>query len=91
MKEINKEENIILGSFENDEWKSISEIEAKKKYFQDIAKNTHLKNKRINIRLSEKILNDIKAKSLEEGIPYQTLITSILHKYTSGKLVEKSN
>ena len=91
MKEINKEEKIILGSYENDEWKSISELEAKKKYFHDIAQNTHLKNKRINIRLPEKILNDIKARSLEEGIPYQTLITSILHKFTSGKLVEKSN
>ena len=91
MKNINKEENDILDSFEKDEWRSVSELEAKKKYFQEIAQNTHLKNKRINIRLSEKILNELKARSLEEGIPYQTLITSILHKFTSGKLVEKSN
>jgi predicted DNA binding CopG/RHH family protein len=91
MKNIKNEENQILDSFEQDEWRSVSELEAKKKYFKEIAQNTHFKNKRINIRLSEKILNELKARSLEEGIPYQTLITSILHKFTSGKLVEKSN
>ena len=91
MKTLNKEEKSILESFDNEEWKSVSEIEVQKKYMAEIAKNTHLKNKRINIRLSEKILNELKAKSLEEGVPYQTLITSILHKYTTGKLVDKSN
>ncbi len=91
MKELNKEEKAILESFDNEEWNSISELEAKKKYYRSIAQNTHLKKRRINIRLSEKILNELKAKSLEEGIPYQTLITSILHKYTTGKLIEKSN
>jgi predicted DNA binding CopG/RHH family protein len=89
MSKINNEEQKILDSYENEEWESVSEIDAKKEYYLNIAKNTHLKNKRINIRLSEKILNDLKAKSLEEGIPYQSLITSILHKFTSGRLVEK--
>ena len=90
MNRLEKEEKNILESYENDEWKSISELEAHKKHYLNIAKSTRLKNKRVNIRLSEKIINELKAKSLEEGIPYQTLITSILHKYTSGKLVEKS-
>jgi predicted DNA binding CopG/RHH family protein len=90
MKELTKEEQDILSSFEKTEWESISELEARKQYYQTIASNTHLKNKRVNIRLSEKILNELKAKSLEEGIPYQTLIASILHKFTSGKLTEKS-
>ena len=91
MAKLDKEEKTILESFEKEEWKSTPDLKAKQKYYSAIAKNTHLKNKRINIRLSEKILNDLKAKSLEEGIPYQTLISSILHKFTSGKLVEKSN
>jgi predicted DNA binding CopG/RHH family protein len=91
MAKLDKDEKSILESYENEEWESTSELETKQKYYSSIAKNTHLKNKRINIRLSEKILNDLKAKSLEEGIPYQTLISSILHKFTSGKLVEKSN
>jgi predicted DNA binding CopG/RHH family protein len=89
MKAINNEEKNILKSYEKEEWKSISELESRKRYYRDIAHRTHLKNRRINIRLSEKILNELKAKSLEEGIPYQTLIASILHKFTSGKLVEK--
>ena len=91
MSKLNKEEQSILESYEKGEWESTEEINKKQKYYSSVAKNTHLKNKRINIRLSEKILNDLKSKSLEEGIPYQTLISSILHKYTSGKLVEKSN
>ena len=91
MAKLDKEEKSILESYENEEWESTAEFKAKQKYYSSIAKSTHLKNKRINIRLSEKILNDLKAKSLEEGIPYQTLISSILHKFTSGKLVEKSN
>jgi predicted DNA binding CopG/RHH family protein len=47
-----------------------------------------LKNRRINIRLSEKDLLNLKAKSLEEGLPYQTLVASIIHKYVSGKFRE---
>ena len=49
------------------------------------AKNAFKKNKRINIRISEKDLNRLKAKSLEEGVPYQTLVSSLIHKYVSGK------
>ncbi|MDR3665442.1 MAG: hypothetical protein P4L35_01245, partial [Ignavibacteriaceae bacterium] len=59
-----------------------------KNEYQQIARNTAAKNKRINIRLSEKDLANLKAKSLEEGMPYQTLIASIIHKYISGKFKE---
>jgi predicted DNA binding CopG/RHH family protein len=88
MKKIEKKENEILKSFENDEWKSIKKLENKKEDYSKYAKNTAAKNKRINIRLSEKVLAEIKAKSLEEGIPYQTLIASIIHKYVNGKFKE---
>ncbi len=47
---------------------------------------THGKNKRINIRIAAKNLEEIQKKALEEGVPYQTLISSILHKYASGRL-----
>jgi len=47
------------------------------------------KNKTMNIRVNEVDLNSLKARALEEGIPYQTLVTSILHKYVTGKLMEK--
>jgi len=82
-------EKDILESFERDEWVSIENLEETKEAYARYARNTILKNKRINIRISEKDFMDIKTKSLEEGIPYQTLISSIIHKYVSGKLVEK--
>lgn len=82
-------EKEILESYENDEWKSTSDIESDKKKYSQIARNTILKNKRINIRISERDLTKLKSKSVEEGLPYQTLISSILHKYISGKLIEQ--
>lgn len=53
------------------------------------ARATAIKDKRVNIRLSSVDLLDIQAKALEEGMPYQTLIASVLHKYVTGKLAEK--
>ncbi len=88
MDKLDKYEKDILASYENDEWVQAKDSEDVKKRFAEYAKNTFKKNKRINIRISEKDLADLKVKSLEEGMPYQTLISSILHKYLSGKLVE---
>lgn len=81
-------EKDILESYERDEWISIDNLEEKKEEYAQYARNTFLKNKRINVRISEKDFIDLKTKSFEEGIPYQTLIASIVHKYVSGKLVE---
>ncbi|MDR2428800.1 MAG: hypothetical protein LBD62_03230 [Candidatus Margulisbacteria bacterium] len=49
------------------------------------------KTKNINIRISENDLTRVKQKSAEEGLPYQTLISSIIHKYISGRLVEENS
>ena len=54
------------------------------------ARATAIKDKRVNIRLSTSDLRDIQVRALEEGIPYQTLIASILHKYVTGKLTERT-
>lgn len=54
------------------------------------ARATAIKDKRVNIRLSSVDLLDIQARALEEGLPYQTLIASVLHKYATGKLAEKA-
>lgn len=86
---LDKEEQELLESFENDEWQPIKNMEKEIKKHREYAKNTFLKNKRINIRISEKDLDSIQRKALEEGIPYQTLISSVLHKYVNGKLVDK--
>lgn len=85
---LDKEEKELLESYEKDEWKSIKDFEKKKLESQRYAVNTSAKNKRINISLSEKDLTNLKAKSLEEGMPYQTLVASIIHKYISGKFKE---
>jgi len=89
MDKFNSYEKDILKSYERDEWVSVDNLEEKKKEYAQYAKSTFLKNKRINIRISEKDFIDIKKRSLEEGLPYQTLISSIIHKYVSGKLIEK--
>jgi predicted DNA binding CopG/RHH family protein len=88
MKRIDNEEKELLKSYDRAEWISTDNFQEQKKRYQRYARNTLLKNKRINIRLSERDLINIKAKSLEEGIPYQSLISSVLHKYLTGRLVE---
>lgn len=79
---LDKEEKEIMESFERDEWKSVDE----QKSFKEAAKKSLRKSKRINIRLTEKDYHDIQVKAMEEGIPYQTLISSIIHKYNRGEL-----
>ena len=59
-----------------------------KKQFKTAAKNTLLKDQRMNIRIAQRDLEGLKTKALEEGMPYQTLVASILHKYITGKLKE---
>jgi predicted DNA binding CopG/RHH family protein len=80
---LSNEEKEILNAFEKGSLKSIpnlkSEIERHRKY----AKNTLVKNKRINIRISERDLIRLQRAAIKEGIPYQTLISSILHKHAA--------
>ncbi len=76
----------MLEQLERDEWQStISSPDDLKKY-QAAAKSTLKKDKRVNIRISERDLSSIQKIALEEGIPYQTLISSVLHKYVNKKI-----
>ncbi len=77
---LTKEEQKILDEVERGEWKSIPNFKEEKKRFQQVARNTLNKTRNINIRLSERDLSRLKRKAAEEGIPYQTLASSILHK-----------
>lgn len=79
----------LLASFENEEWQSVKNIQEQAAQYQAYARATFRKVKRINIRISEKDLLDLQKRALREGIPYQTLISSVLHKYVSGTLAEK--
>ena len=83
-----KEEKELLNSFGRGEWKSIKNLSSVKKHFQEIARETLRKDKRINIRLSQKDLEGIQAKAAREGMPYQTLISSIIHKFVLGGFKE---
>lgn len=79
----------VLGAFEAGQLKPIaSKVELQR--MRAAARATATKDKRVNIRLSSVDLLGIQAKALEEGLPYQTLIASVLHKYVTGKLAEKS-
>ncbi len=80
-----KELDEIETALEKGELQSVTNLEQEKKRLQQIARNTLNKTKNINIRLSERDLYRLKAKAIEEGIPYQTLASSILHKSTATK------
>ncbi len=82
-----KEEKEILDAIENDRWELVKPKRAELDYYADIARNTFKKDQRMNIRISRADLSRIKAKAAEEGIPYQTLVASIIHKYASGNLL----
>ena len=86
---LDKEESDLMKSLENDEWQSVKDLKQQKKAAVEAARNTLIKDKRINLRLSQKDYHEIQIKAVEEGIPYQTLISSIIHKYLNGSLLPK--
>lgn len=85
---LSKEEKELLKSVENEEWKSIPNFEKNKNRFQEIAKATIRKDKRINIRISQRVLMELKRQAYHEGLPYQTYVASILHKFVNGRYTE---
>jgi len=87
---LSKEEKELLKSVESGEWETIPDAKSELKRYQAIAKNNLKKDERINIRLASKDLMSIQKKAMQEGLPYQTLIASILHKYVTGKLISES-
>jgi len=86
---LDDEEKEILGSYDRGEWRTAKNQEQEMKRLGEYARNTLRKDKRINIRMSSKDLDQVQAIAAEEGIPYQTLLSSIIHKYVSGRLIEK--
>src|SRR6266581_8700638 len=83
-----KYEEDILTSFERGEWQSVPNLKKEIARYAASAAATLTKDKRINIRLSSRDLEDVQTRAAEEGMPYQTLIASVLHKYVSGRLIE---
>lgn len=88
---LSKQERNIRSSVEAGQWKSVRGVKAKKKRYQEYAMATFRKDKRVNIRISNKDLAEIQKRAVEEGLPYQTLISSVLHKFVNRRLVEKKS
>ena len=86
---LDRQEAEFLDSYEAGEWRTIEGWEKEAMRYQEYARAAFQKDRRVNIRISSRDLEEIQKKALEEGIPYQTLIASILHKYVSGWLVER--
>ena len=86
---LQKDELELLASYEAEEWKSMKKLKEQKEQYLIYARATFRKDKRINIRISEKDLLDLQKRAIRQGIPYQTLLSSVLHKYASGILTEK--
>jgi predicted DNA binding CopG/RHH family protein len=88
MKKLDRYERGILNSYDKGDLLSVRPTKAQLGAFRVAARATFIKNRRVNIRLSAADLMDIQARAHEEGVPYQTLIASVLHKYVSGRLHE---
>ena len=87
---LDQEEKDLMESIEREEWRSVKNIKQEKDKAIAAARNTLKKDKRINLRLTQKDYRQIQIKAIEEGIPYQTLISSIVHKYLNGSLTPRS-
>ncbi len=88
MKYLDEEEKELIKSFNRGEWKSLKKKE-QKKYVKAAKENVEMM-KRINIQLTLKDYNRIKIRAMEEGIPFQTYISKIIHRYNKGELSSKS-
>ena len=85
---LKKDEKQLLESLEAGEWESVPQLRSEIRKHGQYAKNTMRKDKRVNIRISSRDLEQLQTMAMEDGIPYQTLMSSILHRFLTGKLAE---
>jgi predicted DNA binding CopG/RHH family protein len=88
MDDLTKDERELLKSVESGDWRSVKDRDRQIAKYRTFAAATFKKDRRINIRISSSDLAALQKRALQEGIPYQTLVASILHKYVSGRLRE---
>ena len=84
-------EERISKDYDKGRFKSVASSKAELKRFKEAARATFIKDRRVNVRLSSPDLMDIQTRAAEEGVPYQTLIASVLHKFVTGRFTEKSS
>lgn len=85
---LEEEERDLVESIERGEWESVKNLKAEIQKHQEYARNTLRKDKRVNIRISARDLESLQTKAVEDGIPYQTLMASVLHRFVAGRLKE---
>ena len=85
------EEKELIASVERGEWKPVKNRDKELLRYREAARETLKKDARINIRLTRRDLFNLKSKALREGVPYQTLVASVLHKYLTGQLVSQNS
>ena len=88
---LDPEEQEILDSFERGEWKPVANHKREIARHVQYAKNTLAKDQRVNIRISSRDLEQLQTIAVEDGLPYQTLMASVLHRFVSGRFVEISS
>lgn len=88
---LTKEEQEIVDSFEKGEWVPVKNFSKRKAELMRYARNTLKKDRRLNIRISGRDLTELQKKAVSEGLSYQTYVSSIIHKFVNGKLIEAKN
>ena len=88
---LTKEERAILESVERDEWRRVPSFAKEVRRYESVARATLRKDKRVNIRMTERDLVRFQKKAAEEGLPYQMLISSVLHKYINGRFEDRAS
>ena len=87
---MSSEEREILDRFERGELRPVADVERALEAARQAARNTFNKTRRVNLRVTERDFELAHSRAREEGIPYQTLLSSVIHKYLSGRLIEKA-
>jgi len=87
---MDKNDKALLSSYEKGEWKSVKGSKSQKRKYFDYAKLTFKKDRRLNIRISSRDMEGIQKIAIEEGIPYQTLVSSLIHKYVKSRMLQAS-
>ena len=91
MKGLDRYEKQVLSAYESGKLKPAVTSETSLRRYREYARATLTKNRRVNIRVSTQDVSDIQARAVEEGMPYQTLMASVLHKFATGRLVERKS
>jgi len=89
MNKLNNEEKRIVRSYARGDWKSVKNRKTEVRRYQSYVRDALQKSSRVNIRISPQDLEGMQQRAVEEGIPYQTLMASVIHKFVAGRFVER--